>query len=446
MLYSSRCFGGRLVRAFGIVVSFLLPGEAMPQEVQGPLPASRLLATASAALADGRAEQAAALLRAATRPDDEDAAAAFYFALGLAELRSGSPDASVRALREALDLRPDLAGARRALAQAYRTIGDSEKSELHLRRALASVPDDERRRFIEQDIAALRSGRAVTASLSIAVAPDTNIGAQTSASAVMIDGVPFQLSEDARKKSGVGLIVTGTVSAFTELTDGVRFVASASLYNTDYAGTQFDDLLIRLRAGPEFTLANGILTFGPVAYRRWYGGDEYSISTGLFADFFQPIGQQFVLGLGTEFYRSWFEEFSHLNSDFGRIDMTLGWVLTPRVRLRASAGLGREVAQFSAYSSWQQRVGAGLSFDLWEGFGLAPSHTVSWREFDERQFYEAQPRSDRRHTSRLELSNRRLEFAGMMPTLAVVHEVQFSSTQLHAYDRIRLEIGFTREF
>jgi Flp pilus assembly protein TadD len=140
-----------------VVLSLLTAASGLAQGATDPTDAYGTLAQARQALSEGRASDAAALLNAAAPPSDPDGAAAFHLALGLAELQAGRAESAVEPLRAALELKPDLAGARVALARAYAVLGDPDKPELHLRRALAVDADDGRRRSIKRGLAALRS-------------------------------------------------------------------------------------------------------------------------------------------------------------------------------------------------------------------------------------------------------------------------------------------------
>lgn len=58
------------------------------------------------------------------------------------------------------------------------------------------------RRFIQ----ICRARKRATGSLSLALAPDTNVNTSTSAQTVNIFGLPFQLDDQARATSGIGVV------------------------------------------------------------------------------------------------------------------------------------------------------------------------------------------------------------------------------------------------
>jgi hypothetical protein len=404
------------------------------------------LSLAAAALAEGRWSDAVSILRGSREPDDDEGAAAYLFALGLAELGAGNPRGAVELLQETLERRPDLNGARVALGRAYAAIGDAERSDMQLRRALAGTADDSRRRVVEDDLARLRADRRLTGSLSFAVVPDSNMGARTAASTILIDGIPFKLDNAARPRSGVGLLTTGGASAYAPISNGVRLSAGLGIYYMNYENNQYDDLIGRVRIGPEFALGRGSLAVGPVAYRRWLGGKEFSTSTGLGLELYQPLGQRALLGSNIEILSNIHDYHSWMNNTSWRLDVVSVFIISSNLRFRFGAGAGRESARFEEYSNQQYRISSAFLFDLNMGFGALISHEIMWREFEGINFYETKARSDTRHTNRFEISNRRIEYAGFRPALAIVNERQRSSSVLFEYERFRVEILFTRDF
>ena len=58
---------------------------------------------------------------------------------------------------------------------------------------------------INRFLAAISSRKRLSTSVALAVATDTNVNAATNEESVEIFGLPFQLNEDARASSGVGL-------------------------------------------------------------------------------------------------------------------------------------------------------------------------------------------------------------------------------------------------
>jgi hypothetical protein len=135
-----------------------------------------------------------------------------------------------------------------------------------------------------------------------------------------------------------------------------------------------------------------------------------------------------------------------MNNTSWRLDVVSVFIISNNLRFRFGAGAGRESARFEEYSNQQYRISPAFLFDLNMGFGALISHEIMWREFEGINFYETKARSDTRHTNRFEISNRRIEYAGFRPALAIVNERQRSSSVLFEYERFRVEILFTRDF
>ena len=100
---------------------------------------------------------------------------------------------------------PNLPRVRLDLAFAYFRAGEDRRAAYHFRLAMGDkeLPPVVRARALAL-LDRIRRRKSWSISGSLALAPDNNINAATSARQVALFGLPAQLSEDARQTSGVG--------------------------------------------------------------------------------------------------------------------------------------------------------------------------------------------------------------------------------------------------
>ena len=441
-------------------------------------------------LADGEVLGALTLLRRAVAADPHDPEARFV--LGMAALTAAlgpeppsggawTEEVRVRFLDEAaaafqrmLADRPGLPRPRLELARVLFERGrcnepaddllgqllgdDCDAAARHFRRVLAGDLPRVVVSNINRFLAAIRTRKRLSASVLLAVAPDTNVNAGTEARTVEIFGLPFQLSEDTRASSGVGLIVSG--SAEYQYPIALRpFAASAgrlrlgaALNRREYGGRRFDDMTLSLHGGPRFLYRRGDVSVLVEASRRWSAGKIFGDGLGLRLEGGRRLGNRLWLGGRLGALRQTHRTQSRF--DGPRLDAGLyaSYGATPAVKLGARGGWRRARTESPTERYDSLWAGASAAVDLpriWgvSGFGLDLSYQIHLTDYDRaKRILHPDPRADRLHISRLTAYNRSLEYWGFTPMLSLVHERRDSNVALHEYQRRRAEIMLRRRF
>ncbi len=140
------------------------------------------------------------------------------------------------------------------------------------------------RRFIQ----ICRACKRATGSLSLAIAPDTNVNTSTSAQTVNIFGLPFQLDDQARATSGIGVVgafgseIQRPLPKFKWMPgSAVRLRVGGSIYRREHSGGEFDDSNHGVYAGPRFINSKGQMSILFQADQRAVNGRPYSRQYGL---------------------------------------------------------------------------------------------------------------------------------------------------------------------
>ena len=167
--------------------------------------------------------------------------------------KRGDWESAIARFRAMLARDPELPRVRLDLALAYFQARQDGSAAYHFRQALGddSLPPVARARALAF-LDAIRRRRSWSLNGGIALVPNDNINAATSARLVQLFGFPAQLSEDARQTSGVGVsaFVSGGYEA--RLSPDIRFRINTGLYTRTYEENQFNDRTLTLRAGPRF--------------------------------------------------------------------------------------------------------------------------------------------------------------------------------------------------
>ena len=421
-------------------------GPAAGREPARPAPsAEALIEAARAALARGEADDAEFLLEG-VEPGEGDADD-LDFLRGTVAMARGEWREAIGRFRSMLARDPSLLRVRLDLALAYFQAGEDGRSAYHFRQALAAkeLPEAVRARalaFLDR----IRRRKAWSATGSLALVPDTNVNAATSARRVNLFGLPATLSEDARRTGGVGLIASLGGGYEARLSPDVRFRTSASLYTRTYEESAFDERVLSLRAGPRFLFERFDLRPELTARGRLLGGETYSRAAGVELSGDWQVAPTWRLSgsLGAE--RISYETFLG-EGELYAAQVGVSHALGPSTLLRADTGWRREALDSDAHSWREHIVGLSATRELPEGFVVTAGPSFRRRGYGAAlPIYGPEARRDETVAGRIAVSNRRIEMFGFMPEITLRHEVRESNLELYDYDRTVAEFGVVRTF
>ena len=309
------------------------------------------------------------------------------------------------------------------------------------------------RRFIQ----ICRARKRASGSLSLAAAPDTNMNTSTSAQTVDIFGLPFQLDDQARAKSGIGV-----VAAFnSEIQQPIpkpkwipgsvaRLRVGGSLYRREYSGGEFDDYNYGIYAGPRILARSGQLSVLFQADRRQVNGRPYSRQYGIRAEGARLVTGKMWAGGSVELARQTALSTTGPVGGAGfswNTQAFATYALMPSLSLRFMGGLGRENTDRLSTRHSQRWIGVMGSYDLPLGFTLTAAQQFFITNFDFRTaFFGPEPPRTQMWFSRLAFHNRKLRFGGFSPSLSFIREQRDANITVYEYQRYRMEGGFVRVF
>src|SRR5688572_24606141 len=203
-----------------------------------------------------------------------------HFLLGMIAIGDQDYRGAVARFRAALVHAPDATRIRLELARALFLARDDENAFRQFQLARAGNPPSRVVAVIERYLAEIRRRKSWSYNFALSVAPDTNINNGTSAREAELFGLPFQLGDETRRRSGVGLSGEGGFEIVPPLSGSTRIRAGASMQRREYKGSRFDDMIISVHTGPRIILDRWDLSLLGTGFRRWYGGRRLSEAVG----------------------------------------------------------------------------------------------------------------------------------------------------------------------
>lgn len=389
-------------------------------------------------------KNAASTLEALQRdcPDDNDA----DFLSGMSAVNEGNYDKAIEYFRQILNRTPNAARVRLELARAYFLKGDDAKADHHFRLAQAGDLPEAVDKNVNLMLDRIRARRNWSLSLSFNIAPDSNINGATDESTVNIYGLPFRLSDEARRKSGIGIGAGIDGAWYFPLRDGLRWQLGGAVSHTTYSGADLDDTTLAQYTGPRFTWAKNELDIAAVTTQRHFYGDWYSRSVGgriaHRIDLTSRVTLKSTLGISHVDYLT-VDGYDGPRSD---VAVTGYYALTPSSFVSITAGIAREIAKEDIYSNRSWRAGAGYYRELPFGFSVLAEAEYRETDYDAAMPAFGMAREDSTREFRLRLFNKNIEFKGFTPTIGYVHTTRDSNIAMNAYTRDRIELGAVNRF
>lgn len=293
---------------------------------------------------------------------------------------------------------------------------------------------------------ALRAARPVGASFEIAIAPDTNINKSTKSDTLGTVIGDFDIDDDSKATSGIGLSLHGQAyRRFTLFSGAHNFLVRASGAADLYKKSDYDDIALDLAAGPELQFGKNRLNIEAAVTQRWYGLDPYMRSARLSTSVIRPLGPrmqlQLVGSVGISDYK--LNDLQDAKTFFGRAKFERALSPTTGVALNVSAF--RNSAEDPGYSTLEWRS-ALLG---WRDIGRATFTAEAQYgrlQADERLILFPDKRSDRYYSFSLGATFRRFNFGGFAPVTRITFERNKSSVEFYDYKRTRTELGVSRAF
>ena len=360
--------------------------------------------------------------------------------------KEGRLERAATLLRKLLDQRPDALTVRLELARTLDLLGDKDAAWRMMRSAQTSGLPSAVARIVDRYSEALRNARPQGASVEIAIAPDSNIGRSTRSDTLGTIFGDFEIDEDSKAKSGVGLGLRGQVYRRFGLGNGkASILARASGFADLYKQSSFNDMAIDLAAGPEMFVGRSRLQLEVGATQRWLGQRPSLRAARIKGIWTRPLDRRSQVRLAAS---ASLNDYAGNDLQDGKrlsADVSYERALTQDMGLALTVGLDRDLARDRAYSTRAWRTG----LTLWRDVGRVT--LIAGAEFgrlraDDRLALLPEERDDRFYRLSLGSTFRQFTFAGFAPVTRLVIERNRSSIAFHDYRKTRTEFGLVRPF
>ena len=390
----------------------------------------------------GRLQHAHAFLEQA-RPADEREWIERLFLLGRIELSLGMPRRAAERFETILTRRPGLTGVRLELARAYFLSGHDDKAKYHFSSSLAEELPSSVEDSVERFLRTIDARKRWSVSFSASLLPETR---RSDREEVLIGGVPFQLSEDARASSGVGGLFSTGVSFSPAIADDLRGVLAASAAAKRYRRSDWNDLSTSGDIGLSRRFDQGSVSAGLRIGRRWVGGDPYHRSLGPWTRARWRFSNSTDLGMAVSAgYRS---HDSRPDRDGWRIALTprLLHVLDSRTTVNVEPEIEVVGARTNHHAS--RLIGLGTTVSRTFDGGLSVSLTVGVHV---RRHAAADPlfgsrQRDRNYRLGARVLHRSLRYGGFAPYIGYSLESNHSNIPIREYRSHGVIAGVSRTF
>lgn len=359
--------------------------------------------------------------------------------------RLGRFYAAVDVYQRLLDGDGGLLRVRLELADTFFELGDDRSAEHNYRLAMGATLPPEVGAKVEAQLKALGERRRWRYTLNLAVAPDSNVNAATDAREMQIFGLPFELSDDARRTSGVSLSTQATAERSVPLRGKTRLAIGGWGRFTDNEGVVFDDGAVGIRVGPQVWVGATKVELRGQAERRWFGGQPLSTTTGANLDLQWGWERtQNQLSLSSQ----------HVDYDVNSArDAWITVLNTERTRYvsatrfwRVTATAGRGDAKAASESFWLGRLALGAYQTLPAGWAVWAEPSLERRVYDGPSVLDPEARHDLQWALAVRLIKRDWRYRGFSPYVGLERSRNDSNVDLNSFTRLRVEFGATRTF
>lgn len=348
---------------------------------------------------------------------------------------------------------PTQTRVRLELARAMLGLGQSASADRQFRLAEqdGELPPDVAR-AVRGAREVIRSRRAWRLDVDLGIAPDTNINNATGNDSVTVhfgdSTLPVALDKDAQARSGLGATASVSGGVRVPLSSTWALLTDVDINGTDYAGSNFDDHVMQVAAGPELRVTGDTsLSAQAVGAQRWFAGRLASRQAGVKAGAQVTLGPRRRVGLQLDL-RSTDARFDSSYSGwqgglYANVEQALGQTLV----VSGGGFVRRDWLDAATYSSTEVGVSAGFGGELPMGISFGVGGSVSRAGYDAPMaIFSPEPRQDWRYSARLTLGNRKVRVFGFSPQANLSYSRIDSSIAYFKTDRIRLRLALARYF
>ncbi|HVZ30270.1 MAG TPA: surface lipoprotein assembly modifier [Asticcacaulis sp.] len=397
----------------------------------------------NAMLTSGRYQEALDLLN--SRPDLLADEKGFLLKIHLLE-RTGQDDKAVILLEHRLSKDPNDGLARFEIANIHFRHKRERQATLDYRLALAGGLDDGRAMEAHSRLEGIVQRKAWHVWAGAALTANNNLNDTTDITRLAIYGLPFNESAPGGKKDGFAVSGYVGVGKLIALSPGLGIRTNILAAGTHDPGRLYDSRSLSIQSGPEWTFGHvSHVSVNGRAISQWLGsalamsgaglslhGDTYGNNVLWAGDVSADRLDVKYKTIGVHWnYRAEVKRVKYL-------DASALWIF--------DAVVARRGATFDTLSFSEQQVKAGrLLQGPWSTFAYVEA-TARSRQYNSNPLFAGLRRNDTYGQLLARFSKRDVVIYGATPYISVAVQRNDSSIHNYNYKRLRMDIGFTRDF
>lgn len=388
------------------------------------------------------AESEIARLRQSEGVDEID----LHFLAGMMWMKRHEYAKAADEFRAALDVRPDLVRIRLELALALYRLGDDDAAKHHFKMILGAPVPPAVARNVRHYLTLIRQRRVWDFDASLGVLVDSNVNGGSEVDFIDIGGLRFRVNPDAREISshGVSIFAEGRYRVPVSAMQRVNFVGS--LARKDYVDSRFDDMIVRIAAGPSWLSEGGERSLFATVARRDYGNDCYNRGYGLRGEFNQIVTNRLLADLAAEWMKQSSCSFEGRDGDLGWISMQGAYLIDSVSSVNVGARYQTEALDSEYLSYTFASLNVGYRRDWIHGINFGIMLRQARIQYEGVQPIFNEERLDIERTLALNLSKRDLHFNGFVPAISVMLTERDSSIDFYSSKRTLWQFGGSRRF
>jgi hypothetical protein len=366
---------------------------------------------------------------------------------GLILRREGRTREAIDLFRFILSREPNFTPARIELSRALAETGDADAALHQLQVIELGSSDPEVRRQARAYGERVKSERPYGFSGYVSFLPSTNVNKGSGKTTFKVGNMEFQIDDDSREKSGVGVGAGGDAFRTFYLDQSTRLTWSGAVDLKKYSASEdFDELALSTNLSLARRFGRLELQAGPAIDYRFVAWEPYAFRYGVAA------GATFDLAAHTRLYSGG----TYLRQDYMSASYRNGWTFLGYAGLRhafspaTAASLTvnytaeRTQRDYLDHDDW--RLSAQVDHE-WQG-GLITSVAAGVGVHDYRGDFPGTTiaRRDNVWSAGLTVLNRNWSFNGFAPQLKYEYTRQESNVSFYDYDSHDVDLTFTKRF
>ncbi len=400
----------------------------------------------------GQFESAEVLLARSHYASETDKQLARFYT-GLIRKQQGRTEEAVAIFRELLAAHPDFDRVRLELADTLFATQQDESARHNFELILGSAgskPDLARttRAYID----AIDSRRLWDLSSYVSIAPSSNLNQGTDSRVVLVNGMPFTLSDRNVKKSGVGLTFGAQGSGRLPLSDRIDLVGTAGVNARRYSDGEFNDTLVNVSAGPRFRFDWGNFGVYATGERHWFGGEDYHVAGGGLISSLVTLSPQDLVSTDLscserQFSSEW--RGSDLSGQGGTtcaLNTRIEHHFDGATFANVLGGLKHEGSKLTNLDNKGWSAGAGIYRELSMGVSVYLQSIYTKADYEGLFPTMDHARRDQKLETSVNLTKRDFVVFGLAPTLALTYTVNDSNVAFMRYETYGSNLTFTKRF